>query len=196
MRFFGPPPISVVQLRPTALQLASQEESKVLSRRDFFKHLSGSAATRRSQPARNGARSEDIESEHRGPTKETRSLAEIVRRYARGVTGEKGAVPGLIETWVDDNCTGCGARASLCPTAALTLDESPATVQLQWTPAYCSNYNLCFDVCTRKALHVVPCPDAGRVAGEITSTIKVFQRHFCQAPSSEKAEVQHNQSEE
>ncbi len=159
---------------------ASQEESKALSRRDFFKHLRDSAATRRSQPAGNAAPSKDIESEHRGPTKEKRALAELFRRCAGRVTGEKGAVPGFFEIEVDENCTGCGACASLCPTGALTLDEGPAAAQLQWTPAHCSNCNLCFDVCARKALHVLPCLDADRIANETTSTIKAFQRHVCQ----------------
>lgn len=158
---------------------ASLEESKALSRRDFFKHLRGSAATRRSQPARPAVRSRDIESEHRSPTKENQALVELFRRYAGRVIGEKGAVPGFFEVEVDENCSGCGACASLCPTGALTLDERPATAQLQWTPAHCSNCNLCFDVCARKALHVLPCLDGDRIANETTSTIRVFQRHVC-----------------
>ncbi|HME42052.1 MAG TPA: 4Fe-4S dicluster domain-containing protein [Syntrophorhabdales bacterium] len=159
---------------------ASQEESKALSRRDFFKHLRGSAATRRSRPAGNAARSGDIESEQRGPTKEKRTLVALFRRYAGRVAGENGAVPAFIEVEADENCSGCGACASLCPTGALRLDEGPSTVRLQWTPAYCSNCNLCFDVCARKALHWLPCLDAGRIANESTSTLKAFQRHLCQ----------------
>ena len=159
---------------------ASQEESKAISRRDFFKHLRGSGATRRSHPAGNAALKKDIESELRGPTKEKRALVALFRRYAGRVAGGKGAVPGFIEVEVDENCTGCGACASLCPTGALTLDEGPATAQLQWTPAHCSQCNLCFEVCARKALHKLPCLDAGRIANETTSTIKAFQRHVCQ----------------
>ena len=159
------------------------EESKALSRRDFFRHLRGSVATHRPQPARNNAndaRTSDVESRHRRPTEESRSLVEIFRKYAGGVTGEKGAVPGFTEIQVDEKCSGCGSCTSLCPTGALTFDEGPAAVQLEWTAAHCSHCNLCFDVCARKALHVSPCLDAGRIAGETTSIIKVFQRHLCQ----------------
>jgi ferredoxin/coenzyme F420-reducing hydrogenase delta subunit len=160
---------------------AGVKASKALSRRAFLGHLRDSAVTYRPQPARKDARPGGVESGHGGPTEETRSLVEILRRYAGGVAGEKGAVPGFTEIRVDESCTGCGACAGLCPTGALLVDEGPAAVQLKWTPAHCSHCNLCFDVCSRKALHLAPCLDAGRIAGKTTSTIKVFQRHLCQA---------------
>ena len=160
---------------------AGLEKSKTLSRRDFFKQLRDTVVTHGPQSARKDTRTEDLEPAHRGPFTETRSLVDIVRKYAVGVNGERGPVPMFREIQVDENCTGCGACTHLCPTGALALDEGPAEVQLTWTPACCSLCDLCLDACVRKALHVMPCVDARRIAGETTSTIKLLQRHHCQA---------------
>lgn len=160
------------------------EQSKPFSRRDFFKHLRDSVVIHSPQPSRDNARTSDTEPTHQGPTTETRSLVELFRRYAGGVNGQRGPVPLFTEIEADENCNGCGACARLCPFAALTLDGGPTEVQLRWTPALCSLCDLCIDACVRKALHRVPCLDAGRIAAEATSTIKVFQRHLCQTCGS------------
>ena len=80
---------------------------------------------------------------------------------------------------MDENCTGCGACASLCLTGALTIDESPETVRLLWRPSHCSHCDLCFDVCSRKALHMLPCLNANKIVGETRSVVKEFHRHIC-----------------
>lgn len=166
--------------RQCAAFQAGVEASKALSRRAFLRHLGASAVTGRSQPERNDARPGDVGPGHRGPFGERRSLVEIFRRYGGSVAGRRDAVPGFTEIRVDEHCTGCGACTGVCPTGALSVDEGPAAVQLKWTPAHCSHCNLCFDVCSRKALHWLPCLDAARIAREIASTIKVFQRHLCE----------------
>ncbi len=160
---------------------ARVEQSKPFSRRDFFKHVRDSLVIQSPQPTRDNARTSGTELTHQGPTTETRLLVEFFSTYAGGVNGQRGAVPMCTEIEADETCTGCGACARLCPSAALTLDQGPAEVQLRWTPAHCSLCNLCLDVCPRKALHTLPCLDAGRITGQTTSTVKVFQRHLCQA---------------
>ena len=155
------------------------EETKTLSRRDFFKHLHDRALPKRQASARADAIAREVESGHRGPTLATRLLIEILKKYAGDTSREDRMVPGFTEIRADVNCTGCGACANLCSTGALAIDEDPTIVRLLWKPSHCSRCNLCFDVCSRKALHVAPCLDAGRIVGETASVVKEFQRHVC-----------------
>lgn len=159
---------------------ARTEETRVLSRRDFFKGLRDHAAKSLQKPAAEAATGDEAGSDPRGPTEGTRLLVEIVKRYAGGAFPEGGAIPGFREIRVDENCTGCGACAGLCPTGALTADETPESFRLWWRPSHCSRCDLCIDVCGRKALHVMPCRHPGRIAGERRFAVKEFDRRVCQ----------------
>ncbi|MEO0248592.1 MAG: 4Fe-4S dicluster domain-containing protein [candidate division WOR-3 bacterium] len=157
------------------------KQSKTLSRRDFFRHVRHSVMTHGPQSERNGAHKEDVEPIQRGPGTERRFLVELFRKYAGRRDGEKGVVPLYREVQADERCVGCGACANLCPTGALSLDEGPTEVHLQWRPAHCSSCDLCLDACVRKALHATTCTEARRITDQTTATIRVFQRLYCPA---------------
>ena len=162
----------------------SMEKAQALSRREFFSHMRESLARRAPEPGKTDARTADSRSAHRGLFPERRSLVELFRKYGEGANRDRGVVPLCREIQVGENCIGCGACANICPTGALAFEERPDEVHVNWRPAHCSSCDLCLDACVRKALHVLPCRDAGRIAGEATSTVKVFQRQQCRVCGS------------
>lgn len=155
------------------------KETRTLSRRDFFRHLRDHAVTSLREPVKESTIKNEVGLNHRGPTKYTRLLVEVFRRYAKGESLVGKLVPGFKEIHVDENCTGCWACANLCPTGSLAVDESQETVRLLWQPSHCSQCGLCFDVCNRKALHMIPCLDVNRITEEDRLFVKEFYRHIC-----------------
>jgi ferredoxin len=57
------------------------------------------------------------------------------------------------EVSVTEQCTGCKACATLCPTGAIGLDEDDASFCLKFTRHLCSNCRLCEGLCKHGALH-------------------------------------------
>jgi NAD-dependent dihydropyrimidine dehydrogenase PreA subunit len=184
----GFPPVSVSAASSVERQQASEVyeafqislgQKQTLSRRDFFKHLRRTVAPQRPQPVMNLIRPGGEGSESRRPSEFSRLRVEVFQRYAGRLAEQKETVRGFIEVSVDEACSGCGACANLCPTGALTIDDDLKSARLLWTPAHCSDCNLCFDVCARKALHREPCLNAGKIADETTLAIKEFYRYLC-----------------
>ena len=57
------------------------------------------------------------------------------------------------EVSVTQQCAGCKACTTLCPTGAIGLDEHETSFRLKFTAHLCSNCGLCQELCKHRALH-------------------------------------------
>ncbi len=57
---------------------------------------------------------------------------------------------------VSDTCTGCDICTRVCPTQALTVEESEEIYRLLFTPSRCLNCNVCAHACPVQAIEIRP----------------------------------------
>ena len=154
------------------------EKKSTLSRREFFLNFRGHVSPAQTKEKGLENSEGDFESDTRKPTEYVRQLINLFKKN-RGAASLNGPLQVFVEIEIDENCTGCGACAGLCPSGALRLEEDHNISELLWTPAHCSRCNLCRDVCSKEALHFTPCLALEKIINETRTAIKRFYRQCC-----------------
>jgi ferredoxin len=81
---------------------------------------------------------------------------------------------------VNDNCVGCNVCEALCPTGALTRNETAESFALRFDPGKCVNCQVCAKACYTRAIRLQVAVDLKSVLhGGETEVIR-FQKRRCE----------------
>ncbi|MFZ5868904.1 MAG: 4Fe-4S binding protein [Thermodesulfobacteriota bacterium] len=152
-----------IRVRDTRFKAAEAEPDRSMSRRGLLREIGARAlqATVEKMPVisdQSGENAADGEFQEnlrkREPNeKRIRLLKSIDGFEAVQVVAIPAALAPLAEVYVTEQCMGCKACATLCPTGAIVLEEDHASFCLKFVANLCSNCGLCHELCRHGALH-------------------------------------------
>ncbi|PKN29527.1 MAG: hypothetical protein CVU64_07745 [Deltaproteobacteria bacterium HGW-Deltaproteobacteria-21] len=154
------------------------DEKSAISRRDLLLSFRD-RIVRREQPkevdSAVGTRPSRID---RRPTDTMRHVIALTQSKRANASSPK-TIPFFREIHIEENCTGCGVCAALCPTGALSLKKTRDSSELLWRAAHCSRCDLCTEACGKRAIRFLPGVEIEKVARETVTAIKRFYNHLC-----------------
>lgn len=115
-----------------------------VSRRGFFQTLARQrvVAVEDIQPAN----TPQIEGERSAP-RERRRLVNALHYVAQQGTATQIGVEGFTRLGVVDGCTACGLCARVCPTGALTFEQTDDHYEVIFSAAQCTDCGICINFC-------------------------------------------------